>query len=120
MRFIHKIAVCVCFLIIGGALWMPERAGAQDAKPLPIADAIRILQLAGRTPLSLSPDGVWVAYTVQDDSKHDSTKDPRYMFYTPTGAFTEALGCDILLLNRFRWVPSQARTQAPAQTRPAQ
>jgi dipeptidyl aminopeptidase/acylaminoacyl peptidase len=99
MTSFRTIAIQNCFLILCAALWVPSRAAAQEAKPLQIADAVKILQLSNRTPLSLSPDGVWAAYTVEDDSKHDSTKDPRYMFYTPTGAFTEALGCDVWLSN---------------------
>ena len=99
MTSIRTIAIRMCLLILCAALWVPSRAAAQETKPLQIADAIKILQLSNRTFLSLSPDGVWAAYTVEDDSKHDSTKDPRYMFYTPTGAFTEALGCDVWLSN---------------------
>ncbi len=58
-----------------------------------------VLALAGRTFLSLSPDGQWVAYTVENNSRRVTTSSDRYMYYTPTGAFTEALGCEIWLTN---------------------
>ena len=58
-----------------------------------------VLALAGRTFLSLSPDGQWVAYTVENNSRRVTTSSERYMYYTPTGAFTEALGCEIWLTN---------------------
>jgi dipeptidyl aminopeptidase/acylaminoacyl peptidase len=65
----------------------------------PIEDAMKVLSLSNRTPIALSPDGVWVAYTVEDDSRRVSTKDPRYSMYTPSGAFEEAIGCDVWLTN---------------------
>ena len=72
---------------------------AQTTKPFDVRDALGVLSFANRMPISLSPDGEWVAYTVQDDRKVGGTKDERYMFYTPTGAFTEAIGCDVLVTN---------------------
>jgi dipeptidyl aminopeptidase/acylaminoacyl peptidase len=67
--------------------------------PLRIEDAMKVLDLSNRTFLSLSPDGAWVAYTVEDNSKRATTSSERYAYYTPTGAFTEAIGCDIWIAN---------------------
>lgn len=74
-------------------------ASAQTSKPFEVRDALGVLSFANRMPISLSPDGVWVAYTVEDDRKAGGTKDERYMYYTPTGAFTEAIGCDVMVTN---------------------
>src|SRR5581483_3784465 len=72
---------------------------AQEQKPLAIADALGVLSFANRMPIALSSDGQWVAYTVEDDRKRESTREERYMYYTPTGAFTEAVGCDVWVTN---------------------
>jgi dipeptidyl aminopeptidase/acylaminoacyl peptidase len=40
---------------------------AQDAMPLPVEQALRLQQLANLMPVSLSPDGQWLAYTVQEN-----------------------------------------------------
>jgi len=73
-------------------------SGSQPA-PLKIEDALGIMALANRMPIALSPDGEWVAYTVQDDRKQERMQSERYRFYTRTGAFTEAVGCDVWLTN---------------------
>ncbi len=70
-----------------------------SAAPLSVENAMSVLDLAGRTFLSLSPDGQWVAYTVENNSRRVTTNSERYMYYIPTGAFTEALGCDIWISN---------------------
>lgn len=67
--------------------------------PLRVEDAMKVLDLSNRTFLALSPDGMWVAYTVEDNSKRETTSSERYSAYTPTGAFTEAVGCDIWITN---------------------
>src|SRR5258707_8827513 len=73
-------------------------ANAQSAA-LKVEDALGTLALAGRMPIALSPDGDWVAYTVEDNRKRESTQDERYRFYTRTGVFLEAVGCDVWLAN---------------------
>ena len=66
---------------------------------LKINDALGTLSMANRMPIAMSPDGQWVAFTVEDDRKRESTQSERYMFYTKTGAFTEAVGCDLWIAN---------------------
>jgi dipeptidyl aminopeptidase/acylaminoacyl peptidase len=73
--------------------------------PLSVGDALGVLALANRMPIALSPDGEWVAYTVKDDRKLESTQDERYSDYTRSGAFTEALGCDV-------WIASTSSGQS--------
>jgi len=89
-RFSRWLGVCLTLLgVVAGA----------HAEPLKIEDALGTLSFAGRMPIALSPDGEWVAYTVQDDRRQDSTQDERYRFYTRTGAFQEAVGCDVWIAN---------------------
>jgi len=70
-----------------------------QSAPLSVEQAMTVLDLSNRTYLALSPDGAWVAYTVEDNSKRKSTGSERYSAYSPTGAFTEALGCDVWITN---------------------
>jgi len=86
--------LAICAMLVGRTLFANP-----PQKPLRIEDALKVLTLSNRTPIALSPDGAWVAYTVEDDSKRVTTKDKRYSMYTPTGAFEEAIGCDIWLTN---------------------
>jgi dipeptidyl aminopeptidase/acylaminoacyl peptidase len=89
------VAACLgCFLVVPAPI-----LAAPPQAPLRIEDAMGVLSLSNRTPIALSPDGELVAYTVEDDRKRESTSDPRYMYYTRTGAFTEAVGCDIWMTN---------------------
>src|SRR6266508_4531644 len=67
--------------------------------PLRIDDALGALSLAGRSPIHLSPDGRWVAYTLENPRRRKSTGDQRYFYYSRTGAFLEANGCDIWITN---------------------
>jgi dipeptidyl aminopeptidase/acylaminoacyl peptidase len=71
---------------------------AQSA-PLEVEDALGTLSMANRMPIAMSPDGQWVAFTVEDDRRREGTQSERYMFYTKTGAFTEAVGCDVWIVN---------------------
>ncbi|MDT8067071.1 MAG: prolyl oligopeptidase family serine peptidase [Terriglobia bacterium] len=90
---VYAVAYFLCVLLLVPA------GSAQATKPFDVRGALGVLSFSNRMPISLSPDGEWVAYTVEDDRKVSGTKDERYMFYTPTGAFTEAIGCDVLVTN---------------------
>jgi dipeptidyl aminopeptidase/acylaminoacyl peptidase len=81
---------CVLILIV---------SAVAKSRPLDIQDAVGTLSLAFRAPITVSPDGTWVAYTVEDDRKRESTSDARYLYYTRTGVYHEAVGCDIWLTN---------------------
>jgi dipeptidyl aminopeptidase/acylaminoacyl peptidase len=74
-------------------------AAPAPSKPLRIEDALGALSLAGRSPIHLSPDGRWVAYTLEDPRRRTSTGDQRYFYYSRTGAFLEASGCDVWITN---------------------
>lgn len=53
---------------------------------LQIEDALSALTFLQRGPIDLSPDGQWVAYTLEDPRRKGLTKEDRYTFLTRTGA----------------------------------
>src|SRR5207247_574746 len=77
----------------------PAAAAGQQLRPLEIDEALGTLAITGRMPVDLSPDGNWVAFTVEDARRRESTGDERYKSFSRTGAFNEAVGCDIWLAN---------------------
>jgi hypothetical protein len=54
--------------LIWVALFLAPVGGARPAPPTPlrIEDALGTLSLAGRPPIDVSPDGRWVAYTLEN------------------------------------------------------
>ena len=72
---------------------------AEKSSPLQIQDALAVRNIAIESPIGISPDGEWVAYTVQDNRKRQTPGTLRYSLYTKTGAFVEAEGCDIWIAN---------------------
>jgi len=84
--------------VVTGLVLICSIANSQSA-PLKVEDALGTLAFAGRMPIAMSPDSEWIAYTVEDDRKRESTQDERYRFYTRTGVFLEAVGCDVWLAN---------------------
>ncbi|HWO31007.1 MAG TPA: hypothetical protein VNO32_19610, partial [Candidatus Acidoferrum sp.] len=84
--------------VVTGLVLICRIANSQSA-PLKVEDALGTLAFAGRMPIAMSPDSEWIAYTVEDDRKRESTQDERYRFYTRTGVFLEAVGCDVWLAN---------------------
>ena len=97
----YRKAVVTCSLFFLASLSLVCQLGfAGPAQvPLRVEDALGVLALANRMPIAMSPDGEWVAYTLKDDRKLESTQDERYSSYTRTGAFTEGLGCDVWMTN---------------------
>ncbi len=67
--------------------------------PLQIEDALSSLSFLQRGPIDLSPDGQWVAYTLEDPRRKELIKDNRYTFLTRTGASIFVVGCDVWVTN---------------------
>jgi dipeptidyl aminopeptidase/acylaminoacyl peptidase len=88
-------------VLAGVALTSGVMSGAAPAPstPLKIGDALETLSLAGRSPIHLSPDGQWVAYTLQDSGRRKSTGELRYFYYSRTGASQAAAVCDVWITN---------------------
>src|SRR5262245_24037241 len=90
-------SLLIIFGLWAVAAWRAHASASGALMPLRIEDALGALTLAGRSPIDLSPDGRWVAYTLEDPKRRKSTGDLRYFYYSRTGAFLEAAGCDIWL-----------------------
>lgn len=75
--------------------------GQKQLAPLPIKEAFKSLNFPAFIPISLSPDGKLVAYTLQDISRKDQTAaadSPSYDL-TRTGVPRDALYCDVWINN---------------------
>src|SRR5271168_1359607 len=77
------------FIAISLAVWLSQLLGPPQSLaadephgPLRIEDALKTKTLGGLAPISVSPDGQWVAYTVRDESKKRTETDLRYADYT--------------------------------------
>ena len=66
---------------------------------LRIEDALSSLSFLQRGPIDLSPDGQWVAYTLEDPRRKELIKDNKYTFLTRTGASIFVVGCDVWVTN---------------------
>jgi dipeptidyl aminopeptidase/acylaminoacyl peptidase len=91
-------------LAAGGGLGLAIAGGAsaQSApavSPLPVSEALGMLQFAFRVPIQLSPDGRWVAYTLVDPRRQAALHDPTFFYFSPTGVPTEAAGADVWVTN---------------------
>lgn len=67
--------------------------------PIQIEDALSSLSFLHSGPIDLSPDGQWVAYTLENPLRKVLTKDKRYSFLTRTGASKFVVGCDVWVAN---------------------
>lgn len=63
--------------------------------PLRIEEALSSLSFSEELPIDLSPDGEWVAYTLEDFHKKEKADDERYSFFTRTGNRMLRIGCDV-------------------------
>ena len=82
-----------------GAATLRAQPATRPTRPLSIDDALGAVAINGRMPVLVSPDGEWVAYTVYDARRRRSPGDERFKYFTPTGAFSEAVGCEVRLTN---------------------
>jgi dipeptidyl aminopeptidase/acylaminoacyl peptidase len=85
--------VIACLAPVAG--WAAGSKDIAPTEPLQIADALHLKAFASHSPISLSPDGALVAYTLADGSKRQSTGDSRYEYFTRSGVFVEAVGGDV-------------------------
>ena len=67
--------------------------------PLQVEEALSSLSFLQRGPIDLSPDGQWVAYTLEDPRRKVLIKDDKYTFLTHTGASIFVVGCDVWVTN---------------------
>jgi len=87
-------------LLCVAALLLVDTLAQQRQPPLPVEEVLATLHFPLSTPLNLSPDGKWVAYTLLDDRrKEQQKKDYASVFFTHTGVDRLITGCDIWITN---------------------
>src|ERR1700739_1331600 len=93
-RFRRLLAVTG--IALSQALILAAYMAAQDARPLGPEDALRFRTFADLTPISLSPDGKWAAFTVRDNLRSRTVDDRTWRLTGVRDIFTAT---DVYLLN---------------------
>lgn len=75
------------------------RAQRRDLTPLPMEAAIESASFPAWVPISLSPGGEWVAFTLHNPGKSPTPQKPRYSRLTRSGAPSPLAGSDIWIAN---------------------
>ena len=75
------------------------RAQRRELLPLPIEEAIQSANFPAWVPISLSPDGKWVAFTLHDAKNSTASEGSRYSKITRSGAPSPLAGSDIWIAN---------------------
>ena len=84
-----------CVLLIGAfSVATQERQLA----PIPVEDAIAARTFS-TTPFSLSNDGQWLAYTLNDPKRSQIVSDEQQRWLMPSGTPPAQIGCDIWITN---------------------
>jgi len=97
-RTIVFLSVVVVFLACV-VLSRPIPAYSQQVEPLPVEEILSIRTFATYMHVVFSPNGEWVAYTLQDNRRKEPQGDERYRIFTRTGAYWLGLGGDIWITN---------------------
>jgi dipeptidyl aminopeptidase/acylaminoacyl peptidase len=88
------LSVVVVFLACA-VLSLPIPAYSQQVEPLPVEETLSMRAFAAYMRVDFSPNGEWVAYTLQDNRRKDAQGDERYRIFTRTGAYFFGVGGDI-------------------------
>jgi len=92
-RFIVLSFVCV-------VAFQPTYTYSQaTAEPIPVEEILSARTFADYTPITVSPDGEWVSYTLQDNRRKESSGDARYRVFSRTGVNFFGKGGDIWITN---------------------
>src|ERR1700675_4195963 len=90
-RLLAMTGIALCQVLV-----LAVHMAAQDAKALGLEDALRFRTFADLTPISLSPDGRWAAFTVRDNLRSRTVDDRTWRLTGVRDIFT---GTDVYLLN---------------------
>src|SRR5262245_880888 len=75
-------------------------AQAQKAQiPLAPEDALAVRSFAYRTAIDLSPDGEWIAYTLESQAERELITDERYYAYSRTGVSSAGASKSVWVTN---------------------
>ena len=90
-----RLPIAICLVLFSVLV-----AAAQERQlvPLPVQDAIAARTFS-TTPFSLSNDGYWIAYTLQDPKRSQIISDERQRWLTASGTPPQQIGCDVWITN---------------------
>jgi len=94
--------MAVRYIFVWFFLWITvqfgtaDRAMAQTITPLTVEDALQTKEFAELTPIALSPDGKWLAYTTKDNQKSCAVEFKEWVRSGVRSVFT---GTDIWIVN---------------------
>src|SRR5215469_15050897 len=84
-----------CFLWLVGLM---GECFAQPATPFRVEDAVGMRSFTNRSPVALSPDGKWLAYSLISQGQREEV-DPNYMVYNRHGVPATCLECVLWVTN---------------------
>lgn len=94
-----KLIILLVSTYLSGTASPNLRAQRGDLLPLPIEEAIQSASFPAWVPISLSPDGEWVAFTLHGPGKSAIPQGARYSRLTRSGAPSPLAGSDIWIAN---------------------
>src|SRR6267154_2994474 len=94
LRFLLVFVVCC----VAHSSYSQEVQRQSGLGPLPVSEVISMLRIVD-DPCSLSADGEWLAYTVQDPRRQVLTNDLFASYFSSNGVPTSRLGTDVWLVN---------------------
>ena len=98
-RAIQRVAACLLVVILQIGFAGAKKT-VSSTRPLSVEESLSALAFPFRTPIDLSPDGKWIAYTLQDPRKGRSvSEEERYRYFTETGVPAGQAGCDVWVTN---------------------
>ncbi len=95
IAFTKRLLTCMCFVGVAGSS-TPVKA---QVVPLPVEEVLNSSIFAPRVPISLSPDGQWVAFTRNRARRFRNPDQPRYSMISATGTPFELIGSDVWIAN---------------------
>ena len=66
-RFVGPALIAMTAVVSATSLVLAQSTGTQIREPLPLEIAVSLHSHNGRSPINFSPDGAWIAHTVQTD-----------------------------------------------------
>ncbi|HEY0724388.1 MAG TPA: hypothetical protein VGD41_10445, partial [Pyrinomonadaceae bacterium] len=90
-----KVPIATCVIVFSTLF---PAAQERQLAPLPVQDAIAARTFS-TTPFSLSNDGQWIAYTLQDPKRSQIISDERHRWLTATGTPPPQIGSDVWITN---------------------
>jgi len=87
------LQIVVVFLVCVILSW-PISTYSQQIEPLPVEEALSMRTFAEYMHVDFSPNGEWVAYTLQDNRRKEPQGDERYRIFSRTGAYFFGVGTD--------------------------